>query len=127
MTQADLIRDNADRIIPWLSARKTTGKKYTYEEILNNLGLPSDKNIRRSLSKFVNGQGIRRRKFSHKQEKVVAEGLIFPTEIKTKEDLDKAKAWLEGIRPPTEDERFMDAWIAAGQAIIDYVTIRTRK
>lgn len=76
MRQVDVIRGNADRIIPWLSARKTTGKKYTYEEILVNLGLPADKNMRRTLSKFVNGKGIRRRRFTPKGEKVVVEGVI---------------------------------------------------
>ena len=129
MRQVDVIRGNADKIMPWLSAQKNTGRRYTYEEILLNLGLPADKNMRRTLSKFVNGQGIRRRRLSHRKEKVIAEGVMTPAgfELDTEKGITKAKAWLEAIKPPTEAERFMDAWIAAGQAIIDYVTLITRR
>lgn len=122
MTQAETIRSNASRILPWLTAKKNTGKKYTYEEILLNVGLPSDKNMRRSLSKFVLQNGDRRRRecTRRKPSTKANEPIdIFPPEVETipiHQELQVKEAKVAyTYRPYASDaERFRIAWEAAG-------------
>lgn len=72
-TRQSTIRDHGSAVMALAGARKEDGTAFTYADILTAVGLPSNRDWQRSLSKYIVDNGKRRRcEYTHKREPVPA-------------------------------------------------------
>ena len=72
-TRQSTIRDHGSAVMALAGARKEDGTAFTYADILTAVGLPSNRDWQRSLSKYIVENGKRRRcEYTHKRESIPA-------------------------------------------------------
>jgi len=80
-TITDSLRPYEGAIMALASATKPGGGKWTYKEILTEIGLPATAGHERAVSKLVNRKGYRRRpEFRRSNPDAVADGGLLPEE-----------------------------------------------
>ena len=124
-TRQSTIRDHGSAVMALASARKEDGTAFTYADILTAVGLPSNRDWQRSLSKYIVDNGKRRRcEYTHKREPVPASetlpGVLDEPQPETFVDTDM----LRDIHRKIYDcmTALSDAYDALGKAVQDLHT-----